>query len=81
MSDIDQIEDIIENSYELTNKQKGPLRWAVRKVREELSATAEPPKRYAASAPAPATSRFNQDDDTLDKLDSSDPFAEEDIPF
>lgn len=76
MSDIDQIEDIIENSAELTSRQKGPLRWAVRKVREELSAPA--PKPYRSS-------RFDPEDLTLDKLDSSpvdtaDPFAE-DIPF
>jgi hypothetical protein len=73
MSDIDQIEDIIENSDELTTKQKGPLRWAVRKVREELSAA---PKPYRES-------RFTHADaDALDALDAkeADPF-EEDVPF
>jgi hypothetical protein len=75
MSDIDQIEDLIENSDELTSKQKGPLRWAVRKVREELTATIAP-KPYRES-------RFTHADaDALDALDAkeADPF-EEDVPF
>lgn len=78
MSDIDQIEDIIENSAELSNKQKGPLRWAVRKVREELSAPA--PKPYRSD------SRFDSFAEEVPVAGkaadtNSDPFADEDVPF
>jgi hypothetical protein len=38
MTDLDQIDDIVENSIELTEDMKGPLRWAVKKAREKRNA-------------------------------------------